>query len=280
MSENIEVSRSRLHGLWALTNRELKKWYQAPIVFVISIIQPVIWMGLLGKAMNIGALIPSNIPGVNPTTVLQQTLGTPNYFSFMAMGMIAFTTVFTSAFIGMSVVWDRRLGFLNKVVSTPVYRSVIILSKVLSATLRSMFQAAIVTVVAVIFGLKLGANFTPLSILGIFGIVFLIGMGLASLFTVLTLRSTRMETPQAIFNLITLPLLFASSGFFPINFMPSWLQALAKVNPVSYTTDAVRRLTIFSNGYGQLPFDFAYVGIFAIIMTAVGIVVAWRLLGK
>jgi ABC-2 type transport system permease protein len=279
MSENIEASRSRLHGLWALTNRDLKKWYQSPIVFVISMIQPVIWMGLLGKAMNLGALIPSN-SGVDPTIVLQQTLGTPNYFSFMAMGMIAFTTVFTSAFIGMSVVWDRRLGFLNKVVSTPVYRSVIILSKVLSATLRSMFQAAIVTVVALIFGLTLGANFTPLSILGLFGIVFLIGMGLASLFTVLTLRSTRMETPQAIFNLISLPLIFASSGFFPIAFMPSWLQALAKLNPVSYTTDAVRRLTVFSNGYGQLPFDFAYVGIFAIVVTAISIVVAWKLLGK
>lgn len=49
-------SQSKLHGLWALTNRELKKWYKAPVIFILSIIQPVLWMGLLGKAMNIGAI--------------------------------------------------------------------------------------------------------------------------------------------------------------------------------------------------------------------------------
>ena len=59
------------------------------------------------------------------------TFGTPDYFSFMAMSMVAFTVVFTTAFTGMSVVWDKRLGFMNKVLSTPVSRSAIIMSKVL-----------------------------------------------------------------------------------------------------------------------------------------------------
>ena len=79
-----------------------------------------------------------------------------DYFSFMAMGMVAFTTVFTTAFVGISVVFDRRLGFMNKVLSTPVSRSVIILSKVLSASIRSVFQAAIVTIIAYLLGLQLG----------------------------------------------------------------------------------------------------------------------------
>ena len=92
----------------------------------------------------------------------------------MAMGMVAFVTVFTTAFVGMSVVWDRRLGFLNKVLSTPVSRSSIIISKVLSASIRSIFQAAIVTVIAFLLGLQLGANFTVFSVFGVFAIVFLI----------------------------------------------------------------------------------------------------------
>ena len=56
MSETNGNSKSKLHGLWALTNRELKKWYKAPVIFTLSIIQPILWMGLLGKAMNIGAI--------------------------------------------------------------------------------------------------------------------------------------------------------------------------------------------------------------------------------
>jgi len=58
MSEMNHNSKSKLHGIWALTNRELKKWYKEPVLFLLSMIQPIIWMGLLGKSMNISALIP------------------------------------------------------------------------------------------------------------------------------------------------------------------------------------------------------------------------------
>jgi ABC-2 type transport system permease protein len=246
----------------------------------MSIIQPVIWMVLIGKTLNMSALISSSMRGFDPSAVLQRTLGTSDYFSFMAMGMIAFTTVMTSVFIGMTMVLDRRLGFLSKVVTAPVYRPVIMLSKVLSITLRCMFQAGIITIVALLLGLELGTNFTPLSIIGLFGIVFLMGAGMSSLFAMLTLRSTRMETFQAIMQLLALPLLFASNCFFPIDLMPSWLQVIARVNPVSYMIDATRQLMVFSNGYGQLAFDFACVGIFAMIMTAMSIILSRRLLEK
>lgn len=279
MSETNGNSKSKLHGIWALTNRELKKWYKAPVIFILSIIQPIIWMGLLGKAMNIGALIP-NVPGIDPGTILQKTLGTSDYFSFMSVGMIAFTALFTTMFSGMSVVWDRRLGFLNKVLSTPVSRAVIIFSKVLSATLRSMFQAGVIILVAVVLGLRFGASFTPLNLLGVFAIMFLVCVGLSSLFIAITIRSTRIETPMAVVNLINLPLMFASNAFFPTQFMPNWLQTIAKFNPLTYTTDAVRQLLIFNTDYTQLTLDFTYVGIFAVITAAIGIILSWRFLSK
>jgi len=280
MSELNGNSKSKLHGLWALTNRELKKWYKAPVIFLLSIIQPILWMGLLGKAMNIGALIPTNIPGVNPETVLKGTLGTSDYFSFMAVGMISFTALFTTMFSGMSVVWDRRLGFLNKALSTPVSRAVIIFSKVLSATLRSMFQAGLIILIAVAFGLQFGVGFSPLYVLGVFAIMFLICVGLSSIFIAITIRSTRIETPMAVVNLINLPLMFASNAFFPTKFMPDWLQTIAKVNPLTYTTDAVRQLLIFSTDWTQLALDFTYVGMFAIVAATIGIVLSWRYLSK
>jgi ABC-2 type transport system permease protein len=279
MSETNGNSKNRLHGLWALTNRELKKWYKAPVIFLLSIIQPILWMGLLGKAINIGALI-QEIPGVDPGAAMQGALGTSDYFSFMAVGMIAFTALFTTMFSGMSMVWDRRLGFLNKVLSTPVSRTVIIFSKVLSATLRSMFQAGIIMVIAVAFGLQFGANFTPLNILGVFAIVFLLCVGLSSAFIAITIRSTRMETPMAVVNLINLPMMFASNAFFPTKFMPDWLQTIAKFNPLTYTTDAVRQLLIFNTDWAQLALDFTYVGIFAVIVAAIGMVLSWRFLSR
>jgi len=288
MSAEEKVSTSRFHGLWALTNRELKKWYQQPFVLIMGIIQPILWLGLLGKAMNIGNLF-SDIPGVNAKAMMMHTFGTTDYFSFMAMSMVAFTVVFTTAFTGMSVVWDKRLGFMNKVLSTPVARSAIILSKVLSASVRAMFQAAIVAAIAFAMGLTTGTNFAWYSLLGVFGIVFLISIGLSSLFTTLTLRSTRMEMPQAIFQLITLPLMFASSAYFPINQMPSWLQSIANWNPISYTIDAVRRLMVYSDGLGtlkfqvgnaSLAFDFLFVGIFALVITTICVVLSWKYLNK
>jgi ABC-2 type transport system permease protein len=281
MNELNEHRAGKLHGIWALTNRELKKWYKAPVIFILSIIQPILWMGLLGKALNIGSLIPTNIPGIDPKVVLLQTFGTSDYFSFMSVGMIAFTALFTTMFSGMSVVWDRRLGFLNKALSTPVSRAVIIFSKVLSATLRSMFQAGVIILVAVAFGLVFGPHFTLLNLLGVFAMMFLVCVGLSSIFIAITIRSTRIETPMAVVNLINLPLMFASNAFFPIDKMPyDWLKAIANVNPLSYTTDAVRQLLIFDTNWGQLGLDFAYVGIFAVVVATIGIVLSWRFLSK
>lgn len=301
MSEINGNSKSKLHGLWALTNRELKKWYKAPVIFTLSIIQPILWMGLLGKAMNIGAIfsggsftLPQLIPPLNQqqtqqlgsyfaglqTSIMQGAFNTTDYFSFMAVGIIAFSALFTTMFSGMSIVWDRRLGFLNKALSTPVSRAVIIFSKVLSATLRSMFQAGLIIVIALALGLQFGGGFNPLYILGVFAMMFLLCIGLSSLFIAITIRSTRMETPMAVMNLITLPLMFASNAFFPTKFMPDWLQTVAKFNPMTYTTDAVRQLLIFSTDWGQVGMDFLYVGVFTVIVATIGIVLSWRFLSK
>ena len=298
-------SKNKLHGIWALTNRELKKWYKAPAVFILTLIQPVIWLGLLGNALNLGSLVGSGSFTVPPQlvtqlqlsppqvlglqtffegigdSILQSTFGTTSYISFMAVGMIAFTALFTTMFSGMSVVWDRRLGFLNKVLSTPVSRAVIILSKVFSATLRSMFQASIILLIAIPLGFKVGAAFSPLSILGIYAFLFLICLGLSSLFIAINIRSTRIETPMAVMNLLNLPLTFASSAFFPIDRMPGWLQAVANVNPLSYTINGMRQLLINDAiDYSALTIQFAYVGIFALVLTTIGIILSWRYLNK
>lgn len=310
MTQENHNSKSMFHGFWALTNRDLKKWYKAPILVLMSIIQPILWMGLFGKAMNIGGIFTnspvklSDIPGLtNPLQdsnvlaifnylgspkfsqqIMTQTFGVSQYFSFIAVGMLSFVVVFTAMFSGMSIVWDRRLGFLNKALSTPVPRGAIIMSKVLNSVIRSLIQAAIVVVLAYLLGIQFSASFTAsygLNLLIAFAALFLMCLGLSSLFLAIAIRSTRWETQMAVVNLLNLPLLFTSNALFPTAFMPSWLQTISKVNPITYGTDAARQMLILSPvNYGQLGWDFAFLGGFALIFASVGIFLSVRYLSK
>ncbi len=263
-----------MNSLLALTGRELKKWYKQPFVFFMSLIQPIIWMGLFGKAFNLGALAGGS------SGFFQQTFGTSDYFSFMAVGILSFVVLFTTMFGGMSIVWDRRLGFLNKVLSTPVPRSYVVLSKVLNAVVRSLVQGAIVLGAGWALGLRVGADFNPFMLLGVFAALFLLALGLSSLFVVIAIRSRRWETQMAIMNLLNLPLLFASNSLFPTSLMPSWLRAVASVNPVTYTTDATRQFILTTPNWGVLANDFLFLGAFAALFGLVGIVLSWRFLSR
>jgi ABC-2 type transport system permease protein len=288
---NGHINTSATHGLWALTNRELKKWYKAPFILGMSLIQPFIWLALFGKAMNFGAIFSGssfNIPGLNipksvldslSATIMQSTFGTTDYFSFLAVGMLAFISLFTAMFSGMSIVWDRRLGFLNKVLSTPLARGSIPLAKVLSTVVRGLAQSAIVLMVAVLLGMNV-SHLSAVGILGTFAALFLMLVGFGSLFVMLAIRSTNWETQMTIMNLLNLPLLFASNAMFPAKFMPSWLQPVVNVNPVSYVADSARQLLLGSTGMAPLWFDFAYLGIFALVLAVLGLVMSWRFLSK
>lgn len=312
MSKANEYHPNIFQGLWALTIRELKKWLKEPIILFMAVLQPIIWMGLFGKSLNLGAMFSAgnlNVPPLIPISgsflvppqpgeiyvngtafsqmfanlgpsVMQNIFGVEDYFSYMAVGMISFIVMFTTMFSGMSMVWDRRLGFLDKVLSTPVSRAAVIFSKVLNAALRAMFQATIILILAKIFGLQVSGTFNPLNILGVYTAVFLLSIGLSSIFLAFALRSTRHETQMAVVNLISMPLMFASNTFYPINMMPEWIQAIARANPISYLTDAIRQLTVLQLEPTTLMFDFIYLTIFAAVFALIGITLSWKYLTK
>jgi len=277
-----KVDRKPWHGLWALTNRDLRKWYTNPIQLVVSLIQPIVWLGLFGKALNFGSFIAgsgSQLSIAQQNAILTSFFGTPSYFSFLACGMLAFIVLFTSAFSGMSVVFDRRFGFMNKALSTPVARGSIVMGKILQSVGRSLVQAAIILVIAVLLGMEI-THFSIQGVAGTFVVIFLMGIGLSALFTMLALRSADWQTQMAIINLINLPLLFASNALFPTKIMPPWLQDVVKVNPVSYANDATRQLLLGATGMNSLWVDFAVLIGFAIILSSVGIILSWKLLSK
>ncbi len=308
-----ECRPSLARGLWALTYRELKKWLKDPVMLTMFVLQPLIWMGLLGKSMNIGGLFSANninlpqqipilgnailsppgLPGavLNGTVlsqmfadmgsnIMKNTFGVTDYFSFMAVGMVSMIVMTTTMFSGMSIVWDRRLGFLDKVISTPVSRAAIIFAKIFNATFRAMFQATVILALAYLLGLQLSSTFTILNILGVYTAIFLLGVGLSAVFLAFSIRSTRMERPMQFVSLITMPLMFASNTFFPTRLMPDWMQAIASVNPLTYLTDAIRQLTILPLEASKLILDFTYLGVFATFLSILGVVMAWRYLTR
>ena len=275
-----KLNTSPLHGLWALTHRDLRKWYKNPIQLLISLIQPAVWLGLFGKAINFGAFV-SGAGGTQAqqNAIMLNMFGTTSYFSFLACGMLAFVILFTSAFSGMSVVFDRRFGFLNKVLSTPVSRGAIVMAKVLQSVGRALTQAAIVFLIAVVLGMDV-SHFTVLGILGTFTIMFLMALGLSSFYVMLALRSSDWQTQMAIINLLNLPLVFASNALFPTKLMPTWLQYIVKINPVSYANDAARQLLLGAFGVNSLAVDFGYLLAFATLLSTTGTILSWRLLTK
>ncbi len=273
-----KLNKSPLHGLWALTNRDLKKWYKNPIQLFISLIQPVVWLALFGKALNFSAFV-SQAPAALQNQIMVSTFGTTSYFSFLSAGMLAFIILFTAAFSGMSVVFDRRFGFMNKALSTPVGRGAVVTGKVLQSVIRSLIQAAIVLGIAVALGMDT-THMTALGIAGAFTILFLMSFGLSSLFVMLALRSSDWQTQMAIINLLNLPLLFASNALLPVKMMPSWLQTVTSLNPVSYANDATRQLLIGATGTSSLLLDFGVMIGFAAILAGLGIVLSWKLLSK
>lgn len=275
-----KMDTSPIHGLWALTVRDLRKWYTNPYQLLISLIQPVVWLGVFGKALNFGSFIASaGASQAETNAILQSILGTSSYFSFLSVGMLASIILFTAAFSGMSVVFDRRFGFLNKALSTPVSRGVVVVSKVLQSGIRSLIQSGMVLVIAIILGMDTSA-FSALGILGAFTLLFMMGFALSSLFVTLALRSSDWQTQMAIINLLNLPLLFASNALFPVKIMPTWLQWVVKFNPVSYAIDGARQLLLGSPGTNALWVDFAVITAFAVVLTGVGVVMSWKLLSK
>jgi ABC-2 type transport system permease protein len=281
-----------LSSLLALTNRELKKWYKVPIILFLSLFQPIVWLVLFGKSMNMGSIFTGTsieIPGLNlpkeiineiASKVLISRFGTTDYFSYLAAGMISFIILFTSMSSGMTMVWDRRLGFLNKLLATPIPRPIIILSKTSSAVLRALVQATIVILVATLLGMQYKPNLSILDFLSVYLALFLMALGLSSLFIMLAIRASSWESQMAIMNLLNLPLLFSSNAFYPIDIMPSWLQPIAYINPITYTNDIVRQSLLGVQGINPLFIDYLYLLSFASLLAALGMVFSWRYLSK
>ncbi|MEM1967032.1 MAG: ABC transporter permease [Nitrososphaerota archaeon] len=277
----------RISEIVAITSREIKKWYRSPILLFMAIVQPFLWMSLYGKAFNLTGLfrIPSDILEQLPpeTTskfaaianeILAKFFGASDidFFSYIAVGMMGVVLLFTSMFSGMSVAWDRRLGFLNRLLIAPIDRSSIILGKVASSVIRGVAQSLLVMLIGLALGMKLRVA-GPVEFAIALLAMTLLGASLSALIISVTIRLKSWESHIAMSNLLNLPLMFTSSALYPITLMPEWLRAVAIVNPLTHGIELMRQTLILGATYtsAEVLWHLSLLSGFALASSVLGI---------
>ncbi|MGC8583250.1 MAG: ABC transporter permease [Thermoproteus sp.] len=251
---------SGLGAFWGLYKREVVKIYRRAFALVMTFIQPIVWIIFFGSSLN----------GM-PRQYLIQFFGTPNYIGFILPGQLATSMLFTGTFSSMSIVWDRRFGFLKKILVTPAPREAIFFSKIMGAVTRGLIQIPVMLLAAAAFGVSLPLD--PLGYLEWIAALVLLGVGFSSIYLAVAMRSSDWQLPQLVANILNLPLMFTSTALFPRNFYPSWMQAIAAVNPITFATE-IGRGVVLNDPYA--PTLLGYLAVFAAVSTAIGLLVAKR----
>ncbi len=209
--------------IWA----ETRKMQRDPMALITRAVQPILWLGIFGVVMNRAHAIPT---------------GNLSYLDFMVPGILAQSVLFIAIFYGIALIWERDLGLLHTFLVSPAYRSALVTGKAVSAGVRAITQAIIVS----LFGLVMGAHlrFTPVAMGGML-LFIMLGAAIFSTFSLIIacIVKTR-ERFMGIGQVLTMPLFFASNAIYPLSVMPEWLKIVAKVNPLTYQVDALRALMV------------------------------------
>lgn len=275
-----------INPLYTLTTRELKKWYRKKVVIIFTFITPIFWLGLFGKSINFYSIfkIPENLSPQMAQIIREfldqmilKTFGTYDYFSFLATGMFSVFILFNSIFSGMTFIFDRRLGFLNRLLVSPVRREWIYFSRVIASIIKSISQFTALFLIAIALGLKFSEGFGLKEILGIYLALTILSLIFSNIFIAISMKIEEHETSIAISNLLNLPLMFASNSIFPLEQMPNWLKLIAVVNPITHANKIVRMLAF--NPSTTLPVEsILYLIILSLITTLLGFLVSRKIL--
>ena len=186
-----------------------------------------------------------------------------HYLDYFYPGALIMIVLFTSIFTMMSVIEDRKEGFLLSVMVAPVSRSAIVLGKVLGGTTLAAIQGLIFLVFAPFVGIRLGISVFLLSAF----VVFLVSFALTALGFAIAWPMDSTQAFHAIINLFLIPLWLLSGALFPISGASSWLRVVMEVNPLTYGVEALRNaLYPTSQGQFSLTASLATLLLFALFM--------------
>jgi ABC-2 type transport system permease protein len=157
---------------------------------------------------------------------------------------------------------------LHKYLVSPASRSALVTGKALAGGLRSLVQAAMVYVFALLIGVHIRLD--PLSLIGVALVVAIGSAAFATFSLVIACLVRTRERFMGIGQILTMPLFFARSAIYPISIMPDWLKVVAHLNPLTYQVDALRGLMIQGATVGfPLALDFAVLVGSTIVLIAI-----------
>jgi ABC-2 type transport system permease protein len=175
--------------------------------------------------------------------------GKPNYFQFVAPGIIAMVTMM-AVMMGLagSIAREKEQGTLDGLLVAPVSRFSIIMGKTGAQTVRGLMQGTIVLFLAMVFfHVKIYGNFLIMLLVIILGIFSFVGLGI-----LVSAAVEEQETAMTIMMTVTFPMLFLSGAFFPLQQMPGFMQAISKCVPLTYEVEALRQVVVLGAGLGEV----------------------------
>ncbi len=164
--------------------------------------------------------------------------GGQHYLEYFFPGALIMIVLFTAIFTMMTVIEDRKEGFLLSVLVAPVSRSVIVLGKVLGGATLATLQGLIFLV----FAPAIGIHFTLLSFALTVVVIFLVAFSLTALGFLIAWPMDSTAGFHAVINLFLIPLWLLSGSMFPLSGASIWIRAIMRINPLTYGTDALRML--------------------------------------
>jgi len=243
---------------------------------------------------QMGTLIAQNkVKGLNPAVVNDNNSlayvkpysvqtegvvpGTPSYFDFIAPGIMAMT-VMMSVMTGLPVAisQEKEVGTLDGMMVAPINRLSIILGKTLGQTARGLLQGAIILVMAaVLFHVAIQGSILLVFALLLLGVFSFVGLGI-----VITSFAKDQETAQMMMMTLMFPMMFLSGVFFPIQQMPWYMQDISRVLPLTYASQALRKVMVLGAGIPDITTELTIMIVFGAIMTAIAVPVFRRMMTR
>lgn len=212
-----------LRAVAVVWEREMIRFSRDPTRVVSSLVQPVLFLFVLGSGL--GSLMQAGSGGVD-------------FRTFLFPGVLAMSVLFTAAFSGISMVWDREFGFLREMLVAPVSTTAILTGKCLGGATVATLQSIIILLMA---GLA-GVPYDPLMMLEMIGLLFIMAFMITALGLVLSARVKQVQSAMPLVQLVITPLMFLSGTLFPLSRLPGWLYWATHLNPMTYAVSPLRTI--------------------------------------
>ena len=212
----------------ALLGRWLARLRREPLSVAALVLQPMVWLVLFGHLFGQMAQTAS-VPG-------------GSYLRFMTAGAVVMTTFNACLQGGVELLFDRESGFLVRMLAAPARRLSIVTSRFIHLSAITGLQSLVILVAAYVMGVRYATGLAGVAACLAVGAVFGAGVTALSMALAFSLRSHSQFFP--ITGFAGLPLTFVSSALVPLSLMPGWLQAAARLNPMTYAIGTLRGLVL------------------------------------